>query len=155
MHKAADARFPSAGDLARAARAAAAGGLPAEPERMIARGAAAPEGAPQELGLAPESVTVSAARPTALMAPEPAPRARRWALAAVACAAAAAAATVVLLLDGEPSGARRGGCGPHTYPEPAGGGARRVDHARRRPPAECDRVHRRRPCGSPATGTRT
>ncbi len=107
MHKAADARFPSAGDLARAARAAAAGGFPAEPERMIARGAAAPEGAPQELGLAPESVTVSAARPTALMAPEPAPRARRWALAAVACAAAAAAATVVLLLDGEPSA--RGG----------------------------------------------
>ena len=35
------------------------------------------------------------------------PRARRWALAAVACAAAAAAATVVLLLDGEPSA--RGG----------------------------------------------
>ncbi|MDA0173437.1 protein kinase [Solirubrobacter taibaiensis] len=107
MHKATDARYPSAGDLARAARAAAAGGFPAEPERMIARGAAAPEGAPQEPGLAPESVTVSAARQTELMAPEPAPRTRRWALAAVASGAAAAAAAVMLLLDGEPSA--RGG----------------------------------------------
>ncbi len=42
MAKAADERFPSAGDLALAALAAASGTLPTEPERIVARGAAAP-----------------------------------------------------------------------------------------------------------------
>ena len=38
MAKVPDERFPSAGDLARAARAAATGAAPAKPERMVARG---------------------------------------------------------------------------------------------------------------------
>ena len=42
MAKAADERFPSAGDLALASLAAASGTLPTEPERIVARGAAAP-----------------------------------------------------------------------------------------------------------------
>ena len=107
MHKAADARFPSAGDLARAARAAAAGGFPAEPERMIARGAAAPAGAPQEPRAGAGERHGERGPPDGADGAGACPRARRWALAAVACAAAAAAATVVLLLDGEPSA--RGG----------------------------------------------
>jgi hypothetical protein len=51
-----DERYPSAGDLGRAALAAAAGRTPAERERLVAKGAAAPV----------ESETVSAARPAAL-----------------------------------------------------------------------------------------
>lgn len=46
-------RYPSAGDLGRAARAAAANGRPAYSERLVAKGAAAPV----------ESPTVSAAKP--------------------------------------------------------------------------------------------
>src|SRR4051812_2849457 len=42
MAKAPDDRFPSAGDLARATRAALSGEEPSRPERMVARGAAAP-----------------------------------------------------------------------------------------------------------------
>ena len=62
-----DDRYPSAGDLGRAARAAAAGRVPTEPERMVARGAAAPGGAPTEPGLAAEASTrtARAARPRA------------------------------------------------------------------------------------------
>ena len=54
-----DARQPSAGDLGRAARAACAGRMPAEPERMVARGAASPAGAPREPGLAEEVPTLT------------------------------------------------------------------------------------------------
>src|SRR5690349_10853017 len=50
-----DERYPSAGDLGRAARAAAANEQPAQRERLVAKGAAAPV----------ESPTVSAARPQA------------------------------------------------------------------------------------------
>ena len=42
MAKEPNERYPSAGDLGRAARAAAIGRAPSEPERMVARGAAAP-----------------------------------------------------------------------------------------------------------------
>jgi hypothetical protein len=48
-----DARYPSAGDLGRAALAAAAGTAPSQEERLVAKGAAAPV----------ESPTISAARP--------------------------------------------------------------------------------------------
>jgi serine/threonine protein kinase len=44
MAKQPDGRYPSAGDLGRAAVAAAAGSAPSQPERMVARGAAAPGG---------------------------------------------------------------------------------------------------------------
>src|SRR6478735_4782940 len=54
-------RYPSAGDLGRAAKAAAANESPKERERLVAKGAAAPV----------ESPTVSAARPATTIAPQP------------------------------------------------------------------------------------
>jgi YVTN family beta-propeller protein len=62
MAKNPDHRYPSAGDLGRAAQAAAVGRSPTEPERMVARGAAAPGAAPTEPGLAAEASTRTAAR---------------------------------------------------------------------------------------------
>ena len=53
-------RYPSAGDLGRASRAALTGAVPSQPERIVATGLAAPEpaepapGAPGAAGLAPE-----------------------------------------------------------------------------------------------------
>jgi DNA-binding beta-propeller fold protein YncE len=90
LAKAPDERYPSGGDLGRAAVAAAAGRRPAERERLVATGAAAPV----------ESETISAARPAALtqgrqdaetVAQEPSRvhRARRPALLGVALIAAA------------------------------------------------------------------
>ncbi len=69
MAKEPDARFPSAGDLGRAARAAVSGGSPSQPERMVARGAAAPGGAPREPGLAAEISTITATRPARAATP--------------------------------------------------------------------------------------
>ena len=60
MAKSAEDRYPSAGDLGRAARAVAAGTTPSEPERMVARGAAAPGAAPSEPGIAAEASTRTA-----------------------------------------------------------------------------------------------
>ncbi len=62
MAKEPDERYPSAGDLGRAAQAAAVGRSPTEPERMVARGAAAPGAAPTEPGLAAEASTRTAAQ---------------------------------------------------------------------------------------------
>ena len=62
MAKEPDERYPSAGDLGRAAAAAASGRAPSEPERMVARGAAAPGAAPIEPGLAAEASTRTAAQ---------------------------------------------------------------------------------------------
>ena len=71
-----DERYPSAGDLARAARAAETGTAPTLPERTVARGAAAPGASPSEPGLVEEVRTVTS---------KPNRRARRRrALAAVA-----------------------------------------------------------------------
>ena len=63
LAKDADQRYPSAGDLGRAARAALTGGLPSQPERSLATGLAAP---PTELS-AP--ATELSAPPTELAAP--------------------------------------------------------------------------------------
>ena len=57
MAKDPEERYPSAGDLGRAAVAAVRGRAPGEPERMVARGAAAPGAAPTEPGLAAEAST--------------------------------------------------------------------------------------------------
>jgi hypothetical protein len=64
LAKAAEDRQPSAGDLGRAARAAAGGDV-AQPERTVARGAAAPGAAPALPGLLDGSRTMSAARTVA------------------------------------------------------------------------------------------
>jgi DNA-binding beta-propeller fold protein YncE len=107
-------RYPSAGDLGRAARAAAANERPRERERLVAKGAAAPV----------ESPTVSAARPRTTIASQPQDEAetvlqdrstpgarRRGALLAVALAGAVgvglAAAVAFGLGDDDPSSARR------------------------------------------------
>jgi serine/threonine protein kinase len=66
MAKDPDARYPSAGDLGRAALAAAQWQAPAEPERSVARGEAAPATA-----LAPAAPTVQAPPPTQQLPPEP------------------------------------------------------------------------------------
>jgi serine/threonine protein kinase/DNA-binding beta-propeller fold protein YncE len=69
-----DERYPSAGDLARAARAALAGVLPSQPERSLATGLAAP-GAfePTVPGIAPTAAP--ATPPPATPPPEPGPTA--------------------------------------------------------------------------------
>jgi DNA-binding beta-propeller fold protein YncE len=97
MRKSPDQRFPSAGDLARAANAALGGPLPA-PERMVARGAAAPDGADTEPGIMPEEQTATALRDTALLAPER-PKRRRWVVPAVAAVLAGAGVVTAVLLD--------------------------------------------------------
>lgn len=52
-------RYPSAGDLGRAAVAAAAGQLPEEDERSVARGAAAPEGTVAAMGADPTAAAAT------------------------------------------------------------------------------------------------
>ena len=94
MAKVPDERFPSAGDLARAARAAATGAAPAKPERMVARGAAAPGTAPTEPGLVAEASTVTSG------ASPPARRRGRRAVLAGVLLAAAVAGVVAVLADG-------------------------------------------------------
>ena len=79
MAKPPDERYPSAGDLGRAAQAAVSGEAPSQPERMVARGAAAPGGGANDPGLTVEASTISASRP----APPPRSR-RRWRMLAVA-----------------------------------------------------------------------
>jgi streptogramin lyase len=93
-------RYLSAGDLARATLAAAHG-EPADTvtERMVARGAAAPGGAPREPGIVEDAPTLT--RVGRASAPR---RRRRVALAAAAVAAVGLAAAVVALLSaGGPS----------------------------------------------------
>jgi hypothetical protein len=102
MAKDPEERFPSAGDLGRAVRAAAAGAAPSYPERMVARGAAAPGDAPVEPGIAGELATVSAARPTVVL---PRRRRRRLAAAALATAAAGGGIALVALQGDDPRGA--------------------------------------------------
>ncbi len=112
-----DDRYPSAGDLARAARAAAAGRRPPADERLVARGAAAPT----------EAETVSAARPETITAVRPEPETvalrrsgRRPVLLAGALAAiVAAGAFAVIALGGGEEGAPRSGATPTPTPTAA------------------------------------
>ncbi|MDA0164267.1 protein kinase [Solirubrobacter ginsenosidimutans] len=98
MAKRAEDRYPSAGDLGRAAHAAATGAAPQRPERMVARGAAAPGGQPSTVVLDPEASTVSAGA-----APPRGRRRRRVAAALGALALAGVVAAVVLFpSDGNP-----------------------------------------------------
>ena len=99
MAKLPDERYASAGDLGRAARAAALGRSPTEPERMVARGAAAPDAAPTEPGLAAEAETR-----TAVAAPPPA-QPRRWVPQLAGGALILLAAVLTLALRNEPDAA--------------------------------------------------
>jgi hypothetical protein len=85
-----DERYPSAGDLARAARAAESGTAPTLPERTVARGAAAPGASPSEPGLVEEVRTVTSGRRSRR------PRRRLWgALAGVLLIGAGAGAAAL------------------------------------------------------------
>src|SRR5262245_48622339 len=93
MAKLPSERFPSAGDLGRAALAAAHGGS-LEPERMVATGHAAPDGAVTEPAMA-EASTLSQARTAVVHRRRPR---RALLVGAVLAVAAAAAAAAVLVL---------------------------------------------------------
>jgi DNA-binding beta-propeller fold protein YncE len=102
-------RYPSAGDLGRAALAAAGEPVPDAPERQVARGPAAP--APD----VSEETAVSPQAQTAATAAAPAPvvtRRRRWPLAVAAAVLVALAAGVVVALAG--GGGDDGGTQPTT-----------------------------------------
>jgi sugar lactone lactonase YvrE len=108
MAKDADERQPSAGDLGRAARAAARGMSVDAAERMVARGAASPEGAPRQPGFTDEMSTLTRAGPRS--APSvPKSRGRRRAALALASLSAVA---IVVALAAVPRG-DDGGSGRH------------------------------------------
>jgi hypothetical protein len=123
-----DARFPSAGDLARAAAAAVAGhAAPSEPERTVATGRAAPATAvePQGhpvygYGLEPEQVTTA-------LPPGPGPRRGGppvWvAVAAVLAVLIAAGVTAAVLLskNDKPASSAAVQQQGHSQPEPPSG----------------------------------
>jgi sugar lactone lactonase YvrE len=128
-----DDRYPSAGDLGRAARAATGASVTPQPERVVARGAAAPEGASREPGLAAEMATLSAGAPAPTLR---APRQRgmrsriAWLVAAALAAAAGAAIVLAAPWDGggrrAPDGAAsRSGPTPAPSPTPAATGPRK------------------------------
>jgi DNA-binding beta-propeller fold protein YncE len=106
-------RYPSAGDLGRAALAAAAGGVPAQPERVVARGAAAPGGAGHEPGLAQEATTITSTRPADPSTPR-VRRRRRLGFAVVAVAGLAGVGIVAAIRAGGEPGApsSRAGASP-------------------------------------------
>jgi DNA-binding beta-propeller fold protein YncE/predicted Ser/Thr protein kinase len=106
-----DDRFPSAGDLGRAALAAVGGGPAPPPERTVARGAAAPGGHAGDETVVPgagDARSATATAPTA-MAPGAPPRrgARSWVGPALSLLAGAAVvvAAVLLLGGGDDNGA--------------------------------------------------
>jgi hypothetical protein len=103
-------RFQSAGDLGRAALAAAESRQVAEPERSVARG----EAAPTELGSAPAAALAAAA-------PAPAPtRSRRpWLIGGGAAALVAIGVVVALVASGGGGGSSGGG----SDAVPPGGGS--------------------------------
>src|SRR4051794_15864148 len=117
-----DDRFPSAGDLGRAALAAVGDGPTPPPERRVARGAAAPDGAADDETVVPgwgEAGTPTA--PTAL-APDatatarPPARVRGWLAPALSLLAGAAVVVlaVVLLAGGGDDGGAGAGTGAST-----------------------------------------
>ena len=104
MAKEPDARYPSAGDLGRAALAAAAAGdAPRQPERMVARGAAAP--AARRPSSTAGRVDASP-RPVRRRAARAAPKRRcRRARCSAALALAATAAIVAFVVTARPAAA--------------------------------------------------
>jgi DNA-binding beta-propeller fold protein YncE/predicted Ser/Thr protein kinase len=132
LEKDPDDRFPSAGDLGRAALAAVGDGPVPPPERVVARGAAAPGGFADDETAAPPGVggaSVTPTAPTALAPSGPGRRgggARAWLtpmLALLAGAAIVVLATVLLDGGNEQSGS---GASSPTTTTPAAAGTPRV-----------------------------
>jgi len=120
MSKSPDDRYPSAGDLGRAAQAALRGETPAVPERTVATGAAATRTA-ETAGPAPEPTapTQAVGGGSATDATRPVDSGanrRRWAIAGALGVAAAIVVAIVLASGG-------GDPGPSDANEGAGGGA--------------------------------
>ena len=102
MAKEADDRYPSAGDLGRAALVAVHGEQHPGSERMVATGAAAPGGGPSEPGLAADAPTRSAADRRGPDAVDGRRRRLRWLSgAAVVAAVVAVALAAALMLGGD------------------------------------------------------
>jgi streptogramin lyase len=121
-------RYPSAGDLGRAALAAAGARTTERPERMVAVGAAAPAGDEETVVSADQSPTRMATRrqdgPPAAGG-GPGPRRPRWAWLLALLPVLALAALAVVLLDGggedgAPGRARGSTQNPEDVPSPAG-----------------------------------
>ena len=102
MAKHVDDRHASAGDLGKAARAAARGERSTDPERVVATGAAAPGGANGEHRLAPDDPTRSAPHRRGTGKRQARRRRLVWTGALAAAAVAAATAIVLTRDDGEP-----------------------------------------------------
>jgi DNA-binding beta-propeller fold protein YncE len=115
MAKEPDGRYPSAGDLGRAARAAAERRMSTEPERMVARGAAAPGAAVTDPGLAPEASTRTAV-PVRARAPRRNRTPLLFAGALVLAVAVAVVATVLIVRDDSPGS--RSARSPSPSPSP-------------------------------------
>jgi serine/threonine protein kinase len=121
-----DDRYPSAGDLGRAALAAAAGRRPPQQERLVARGDAAPPEAKTVSGERPLSVTRRQSEAETVV--QPVRDRRRVAALAVALLAAAGAGVVIALtIDGSeqsagaptPAAESTATASPSPTPEPA------------------------------------
>src|SRR3954454_18319581 len=103
-------RYPSAGDLGRAASAAAANRRPAERERLVAKGAAAPIESPTVTAAAlPEALPAAAAGSDTQLQPEAEttvlkPSKRPWAVVAAGLVLAAAVGVIAALALGDDSG---------------------------------------------------
>jgi serine/threonine protein kinase len=109
MSKAPEDRYPSAGDLGRAALAALRGETPVVPERTVATGAAATRtaetiptkaGEAQALPRATEPTRRLADDPSTSSQSSPRPNRRRWAVAGGVAALAAALVVVIVLVSG-------------------------------------------------------
>ena len=119
-----DDRFPSAGDLGRAALAAVGDAPPPPPERVVARGAAAPGGAADEETAVPASVTPTEVLPARRRTPA---RPRSWLAPILSLAAGAAIVVVtVLLMNG---GGGSGSAPTTTTTAPTGTGTARAGKA--------------------------
>ncbi len=106
MAKTPDARFPSAGDLGRAALAAIGGEAVTQPERVVATGQAAPDGGADESADRPDASTLTSPGTALTVRAQPKrSRRRRMLPAAVLGAVAVAVAVASFALRGDGDGA--------------------------------------------------
>lgn len=121
MSKTPDDRYPSAGDLGRAAQAALRGEQTTAPERTVATGAAATRTA-ETIAVTPEEPTTRAAETERRDPPAPGRRNRGLVLGAAALASAAIVVAVIALTggggDGSPSAANEPKTKTATSPAP-------------------------------------